>query len=584
MFKKQYNVKEVDSDWAEDLKGNKIHISNANSGLKGYYCLACKKEMQAVVNFKNPKYKPFFRHHANNIDKSKVKCVVASIIYRERLAEQILHRLKELTVPDVIKFPPLGVEGASYLIKEKEVIKAYKVKSQLSFYENEKSEVFWGKNPEIDKKYLLIRPDISFFDKEGNPILLVEFVVTHKIDDEKKIKLKRLGINTVQIIIPKLPEEEIEKSLKSVRKIKWVYNEDEANASYVSVSKGNSKRVLFIDEEQKRIFTESFSCKSAQINDAIRRLRRCLQSEHYRSTERNFELEISRVERNTERIKERLELKERVSEQEVYSRFEKEFKYFESRGRGIRADKAELEKKYNKETDRIEGEKRMVSTNAEEYSRKNEIVGPENEIRSSYNQRSRSIREGRERNRRIKEELSGFIELERERIKLLEDSYSREFKRDRDRTRRIFKGEERLVLSDIKREREQIQSINTDKGAISDEFRKLEESEQSSFNDKGDAFERETGEVESKISGFELYVKQEEEKLRKGFEEKSIRGLGEGNSNGGREDELSKRIETLYEIRRISSNYNEAFSTYERYRKALKFVRSRAFEEKYKNR
>ena len=153
-----------------------------------------------------------------------------------------------------------------------------------------------------------------------------------------------------------------------------------------------------------------------------------------------------------------------------------------------------------------------------------------------------------------------------------------------DRTRRIFKGEERLVLSDIKREREQIQSINTDKGAISDEFRKLEESEQSSFNDKGDAFERETGEVESKISGFELYVKQEEEKLRKGFEEKSIRGLGEGNSNGGREDELSKRIETLYEIRRISSNYNEAFSTYERYRKALKFVRSRAFEEKYKNR
>jgi hypothetical protein len=52
-------VKEPENDWANDVKDNPIHISQAESGLKGYYCMGCNKEMQAV-KMKNPKHQSYF--------------------------------------------------------------------------------------------------------------------------------------------------------------------------------------------------------------------------------------------------------------------------------------------------------------------------------------------------------------------------------------------------------------------------------------------------------------------------------------------------------------------------------------------
>jgi hypothetical protein len=39
---------EEDNDWAKNLKGDYIHISQAQSGALGYYCMGCDKQMQAV--------------------------------------------------------------------------------------------------------------------------------------------------------------------------------------------------------------------------------------------------------------------------------------------------------------------------------------------------------------------------------------------------------------------------------------------------------------------------------------------------------------------------------------------------------
>ncbi|WP_111709115.1 GumC domain-containing protein [Lutibacter citreus] len=336
---KEQNKSDYQNDWAKDIKGEPIHINNANSGANGYYCMGCDKEMQAV-KFKNPKYQSYFRHHAKNIDKEKTECVVASRNYRERLAAFILNRIKFINVPPIYKYPPLKEEGLEMFLKDRETIKAHKVVSELTFYEDEQGNILHGKNPKIEDRYLLVRPDVTFFDEKNEAILFIEFVVTHKLSEEKKVKLSRLGINTVQIIIPKVPEVEIEKALKSSRKFKWIYNELEANTEYISIPKGNTEGVPPIDEIQRKLFEESYSCRAAKINNLVRNINKCLRSESYRRTERLFNSEISRVKGNTESAQKRLGDLEEQYRKEALDRNR------ESHGQ-IKIKYRDLEKRYN---------------------------------------------------------------------------------------------------------------------------------------------------------------------------------------------------------------------------------------------
>jgi hypothetical protein len=39
---------EQDNDWAKNLKGDYIHISQSQSCTQGYYFMGCDKQMQAV--------------------------------------------------------------------------------------------------------------------------------------------------------------------------------------------------------------------------------------------------------------------------------------------------------------------------------------------------------------------------------------------------------------------------------------------------------------------------------------------------------------------------------------------------------
>ena len=320
------NVKETDNDWAKTVQQEAIHIDTAESGRKGYFCLGCGKEMEAVKQRKDPSRQSYFRHAVKDAEKAQVECVVASKQYRERLAEQILHRLKSIKVPPLYKYPPKGEGGYPMLIEESRIVQAFKVRSQLSFYENENGEIHWGKNPEILDRDLLIRPDVTFFDHQEKPILFIEFVITHKINDEKKLKLRRLGIDTIQIIIPKKPENEIEKTLKSIRSTKWVYNAKEANAKYVPPASGDPGTVLDLDEDQRKLFEESFKCRSSEIKNLIRSIKRSLGSESYRKAEQLLERAISKTERATEGIRQELERMESSIEGEVSSETEIHFR------------------------------------------------------------------------------------------------------------------------------------------------------------------------------------------------------------------------------------------------------------------
>jgi hypothetical protein len=324
-MKNEKNDDEKDNDWALTITQDPLHISQAASGKKGYFCLGCGGEMIANKR-KNIKYRSYYRHDPKNSIKKTVECVRASHVYRERLAEQILHELKKLKVPPVYKLPPKGVQGVPMLIEEAKEIRATKVKSQLSFYENELGEIKWGKNEDIKDRFLNIVPDVTFFNEKGQPILFVEFVVTHKIDDEKKAKLRRFGIDTVQIIIPRKSGPEIEKALKKSNRIKWVYNEKASSTNYIPPSQGNSGELLELDEDQRKLFEESFKCRKTEIGWLIRSIKGSLESESYRRTEGYFREDISRIKRAAERAKEELEGMEASIEQEVSSETEIQFR------------------------------------------------------------------------------------------------------------------------------------------------------------------------------------------------------------------------------------------------------------------
>ncbi len=258
-----------DNVWADTVKGDSIHISDAKSGKKGYYCKGCKKEMQAVKS--RIQYRmSYFRHDAIAV-RGQRKCTYSDETFRHKLAKELLLQLKHIKVPAVYKYPPKGFDGLSFLINEATLLEAYIVKTEQTFYEDESGNIKWGSNKGTDEKFLLIKPDVVFFDNVDKPILFIEFVATHGIKALKLSKLRRLGINTIQVKIPKDSREAIQQSFYTTERTKWIYNYDEANTEYVAISEGNATGVSSTDEDQRRLFTENFNCRQSQINNLIRR-------------------------------------------------------------------------------------------------------------------------------------------------------------------------------------------------------------------------------------------------------------------------------------------------------------------------
>jgi hypothetical protein len=279
-----------------------IHISEATSGKKGYYCIGCSKELQAR---KGDIYMHHFAHDPADIKKNG-HCSYNDETYRHQLAKDILQNLKSIKVPDICKYPPAEMQGETYLLKESYWVNAHTVQQEIQFYEDEAGNIQYGQKIDFtatSKKHLLIQPDIAFFDETGKPILLIELVATHRITSEKLLKIRRLGIDTVQVSIPKSAPEAIKNSFSNPQKTKWVYNNEQEQADYFSISKGSYPRVSFIDEWQRALIQsiETAKCTKIRIINLIRTIEKCLGAESYRIAEQAIRREISRVEENTAR-------------------------------------------------------------------------------------------------------------------------------------------------------------------------------------------------------------------------------------------------------------------------------------------
>jgi len=177
--------------YAYNIENIAKHISEVESGRKGYYCIGCGKEMQAR---KGDILMHHFSHDPKDIQNSG-KCSYSDETYRHQLAKEILQRIKQIKVPALYKYPPDGIDGKPNKLKDAQFIHADSVSIELTFYEDEDGRIVFGKDFIIDSgggKFLLIRPDVTFFDSKGAPILLIEIVATHKINADKISKIKKL--------------------------------------------------------------------------------------------------------------------------------------------------------------------------------------------------------------------------------------------------------------------------------------------------------------------------------------------------------------------------------------------------------
>ena len=540
---------EQDNDWAKNLEGDYVHISQAQSGAQGYYCLGCGKEMLAAKGIIK---KHHFRHAVKDADNSKKECVNSSREYREKLAYFYFMRVKKITVPAVYKYPPKGIDGFPYLIKEKQTIYAHRVAREITFFEDENGIIRSGKNTKVDERYLWIRPDAVFYDINDKPILFIEFIVTHKPDTDKLNKLRRLGINTVQIIVPKKTEEELEKEISRASKVKWTYNEIESDTEYISIPQGNSEGIPPIDEEQRKLFEESFACRRAQVENLIRSIRRCVESQSYKRTELQFEREISRIEEAAKRHRERLDELERKYEEDIFAEFKSEARSIEERGRNLgEKDKkwreyySDVETRFYSESRKLKQEQEITR---EQISSKFGIRNTEEGIREEYNDRIKNIRREEEYIAREEEHI-----LNRERADKEEEiNYIEHIKR-------LDSDEQSRSKSKINRISKQIEDVERTMESLSADFA------------------RENAKLESEYLNLEEQLREgirnRKTENRSRLEEfrKSILQFMAGEMPFG--IELSDRIKKLSEARRFLYNYEERKRSEERLRIIIECIR-----------
>lgn len=421
--------KQEESDWAHSEKYQKeIHISNAESGLKGYRCLGCGAQMIANIQRKDPTKKSYFRHHASNVIKEKPECIKASRVYREKIAKAIINRLKYVETPKLYKFPQENKEELlPMLIQEKETIKASYTKSELTFYEDKDCVVDWGSNIDlaVEDRELLIRPDVTFFNKEDKPILFIEFIVKNKITPEKYIKLSRIGINTVQIKIPTKSEAEIEKALQSSKNYKWVYNEKEANTKYIPVSRGNTENLPQINENERIFFEESFKCRQSEINELIRSIKKCLRSEQYSGIEHQLNAQIQAVERNSERERQELGDLEKFHRAEAQARNSEAEDKERERYRRVETRYIELETEYIREKEAIDSTIYIDSRNKYTKDRIENLNKQERDEIDRIREYTEDLRNGRcfdagEIEEEVRTDFSKGIEFEKSETRRIE--------------------------------------------------------------------------------------------------------------------------------------------------------------------
>lgn len=526
------------------------------SGRKGYVCIGCGAEMEARKGDK----RQYFAHVPSSNNSSLPPCKFRDESYRHKIAKEILQRIKRIKIPSLYKYPPTGIDNYPRLIRKSEFVEASTVKNEIQFYEDNDGEIKWGRNMDFKKetnKHLLIRPDVTFFDKKNKPILLIEIVVTNKISSDKYLKIKRLGINTIQIQIPKSSPEYIEKSFSLTKNTEWVYNYEQEKTDYFSLPERTDKGLPSGDEFQRRLssISESYECRAFEINELIRGIRKSLVSERYREVAEGLRREVSRVEENTEKARAELDSLRKQYEESARKSIEAKNEKITRGERELKKEEREFEKQHTDLEGRYYRKKDKLGTDTVETEEMLEtssggleqIETKERELESYHRGEVARIEADFEKAKRELDTEAEQIEREGERVTSYYKSIEGEIREAGTELEANFEEARRRITSNKIRERKNIQDISERRRKLPTELERKEKE----FRE----------ELEREKVKFIEDRKRTEEQIRNKFEQnriQSIRAIEDRNINKlsrvqGKIREILDAEESLSSIRKRQS-------------------------------
>lgn len=510
--------------YAFDKNFNPIYIGDVKYEDKGtakeYYCMGCRKTMQAVKSLKDRQ--DYFRHHVTK-NNSGNKCTYSDETYRHKLAKEQLQYQGCIKVPALYKYPPkVSSENKAVLIDKEQIIRPSKILIEKGLYENDAGEIKISSPENIDKeKHLYIVPDAIFLDKNDKPILLIEFVATHKSSQIKLMKIKRLGVNAVQVNIPKSSPEEIKNCLQITNRTKWLFNKKENESEYLQVSNKNEGGVHPIDDIQRTFFEEGFKCRSAQIGEFIRAIEKILGTERYRTIKRNLTEEIQRVENNSRSSQSKLEGLHRENRELGLARNNPRREKVEERNRRFRETKTDLEGRYLRKKEELDDQQRVIESEQREVDKQLDEIEAQPTVEEL-------IEREQEKERNLADQI--------ERIEQLKREEQEGFEREGSELREYFESETARIDGEIK-------EIENRRKTLPELFRK-----------KGEQSEEEFG--------------RNEKELRERFEENRNRlceDLNKGDASS------VQGVKAFYyrvsELKRLASNYDSYLKVYRRFEK-----------------
>lgn len=288
---------DVKNVYAKDRKGEWIYIDDSISGKMGYFCPGCGLEQEAVIQTKRRKNgimrKSFFRHCAQKDDTQK-RCVYSDETYRHKLAKEIIQILMKVKVPAIyVKNPDNNKEERK--VRDASFVEPYKITIEKNVYKDENGNIRFGNGEGY------IRPDVIFLSITGYPILFIELVATHKVDPEKLAKVKRIGVDTIQINIPAASPKDIEHAFLVTTYTKWIFCNEKQRSKYWELPSSPNIGIQKVDGFERKLerSEKSFRCREAEVKLFIRTLENFV--ERRRHSERIDEIKAERA-RITERI------------------------------------------------------------------------------------------------------------------------------------------------------------------------------------------------------------------------------------------------------------------------------------------
>lgn len=459
-------------DWAKTQEGKPVHINNSPSGAKGYYCLGCENEMVAVQRHIEG-YRPYFRHHAKD-QKVQLECTFNNETYRHKIAKEILQRIKRVKVPKVLKKPPVadGMNQA-ILLKEEEIITAHTVRNELRFYEDNDGNLQWDNKSTADNKNLIIRPDVTFFDKSGSPTLLIELVAAHKAKSDKLSKIRALGINAIEVILPRGDSVEIEATFSITKYTKWLFNKYEYETDYFQLSRSPGKAIFQVEGHQEFLYEETFECRRTEIGNLIRAIGKVLHGASYQKAQSDVRKEIQRIERlKTSAQQQWEELRGRI-EDRVFDGFAEKSRKIRNLTDQCREQESKIEERHRDLEERYQrkaGELKLAEDNFSGDLR------PKNAI---YRSREEEVEQEQIR-------VNESLELERREIERIQ--------RERDDLRRKFSELESSTIQKIRRaekgEEDAIEQFRGKENELPKEFKRNQEEVQREFEQNKSAAQR----------------------------------------------------------------------------------------------